>query len=62
VEALIRRGVESGELRAENADLDGWLLGGMVRSLSVREFREGRKCEARDIDHLVDVFLRGAGT
>lgn len=61
VEALIQRGVDSGELRTENADLDGWLLGGMIRSLSVREFRENRRCEARDIDHLVDVFLKGAG-
>ena len=62
VEALIRRGVKAGELRGENADLDAWLLAGMVRSLSVREFRGYKPCEPKDIEHLVDVFLAGAGT
>jgi AcrR family transcriptional regulator len=61
VEALIRRGVKSGELRAGNAELDAWLLGGMVRSLSVRDFRESKPCEPRDVERLVDVFLSGAG-
>jgi AcrR family transcriptional regulator len=62
VEALIGRGVESGELSPGSADLDGWLLGGMVRSLSVRDFRENKPCKPEDIDRLVDVFLKGAGT
>jgi AcrR family transcriptional regulator len=60
VETLIRRGVESGELRGGNADLDMWLLGGMIRSISVRDFRENKPCEPKDVEHLVDVFLAGA--
>jgi AcrR family transcriptional regulator len=60
-ERLVRRGVESGELDGENADLDAWLLGGMLRSLAVREFRENKPCEPKDIDRMVDVFLAGAG-
>jgi AcrR family transcriptional regulator len=60
VELLIQRGVRSGELRGGNAELDAWLLGGMLRSVSVREFRENKACQPKDIEHLVDVFLAGA--
>jgi AcrR family transcriptional regulator len=62
VEALIQRGVESGELRAVDRELDAWLLGGMLRSVCVREFRENKACEPKDIDRLVHVFMKGAGS
>jgi AcrR family transcriptional regulator len=61
VDALVRRGVESGELDGGNTDLDGWLLGGMVRSLAVRDLRENKPCGPKDVERLVDVFLAGAG-
>ena len=61
VETIIRRGVKSGELRGGNAELDAWLLGGMLRSISVRDFRENKPCTAEHLHHLVDVFLAGAG-
>jgi AcrR family transcriptional regulator len=62
IEALVRQGVKSGELRPGNADLDAWLLGGMVRGISVRDFRGNKPCEPQDVEHLVDVFLAGAGS
>ena len=61
VEGLIRRGVKSGELSGGHAELDAWLLGGMLRSLSVRDLRADRPCERKDVDRMVDVFLKGAG-
>jgi AcrR family transcriptional regulator len=59
--AIVRRGVLSGELRDGHEELDVWLLGGMLRTLSVRDFRENRPCTQKDLEHLVDVFLAGAG-
>jgi AcrR family transcriptional regulator len=59
--AIVRRGVASGELRGGNEELDVWLLGGMLRTLSVRDFRENKQCTKADLEHMVDVFLAGAG-
>jgi AcrR family transcriptional regulator len=59
--AIVRRGVVSGEIRGGNEELDVWLLGGMLRTLSVRDFRENKQCTEKDLEHLVDVFLTGAG-
>jgi AcrR family transcriptional regulator len=62
IERLVRRGVESGELHGGHADLDAWMLGGMVRAISVRDLRQNKPCQPEDVDHIVDVFLRGAGS
>jgi AcrR family transcriptional regulator len=61
IERLVQRGVELGELRGGHADLDAWMLEGMIRSISVRDLRENQPCEPEEVDHIVDVFLRGAG-
>lgn len=61
IERLVQRGVESGEIRGGHADLDAWMLGGMIRSISVRDLRENKRCRPEDVNHIVDVFLRGVG-
>jgi AcrR family transcriptional regulator len=61
IKELVRRGVESGELRGGHTDLDAWMLGGMIRSISVRDLRENKPIQPGDVDHIVDVFLRGVG-
>jgi AcrR family transcriptional regulator len=61
IEGLVRRGVESGELRGGHISLDAWMLGGMIRSISVRDLRENAPCQPGDVEHIVDVFLRGVG-
>jgi AcrR family transcriptional regulator len=62
VDTLIHRGIRSGELRGRHTDLDGWLLKGMLRAVTMRDLRENKPCEPKDVEHLVDVFLEGAGT
>jgi AcrR family transcriptional regulator len=59
---LVERAILAGEIRGGHADLDAWMLGGMIRSISVREFRANRPCQPEDVDHIIDVFWRGAGS
>jgi AcrR family transcriptional regulator len=61
VEGLVRHGIKSGELRGGHAELDAWLLGGMLKGVTVRDLRENKPCGPGDVEHLVDVFLAGAG-
>ncbi len=61
VEQLIQRGVASGELRPEGAELYPSLLLGMVRSLLLRAARLQRGEElSRGVDVLLQVFLDGS--
>jgi AcrR family transcriptional regulator len=60
LEGLVKRGVASGELRAGHIELDAWLLGGMLRAITVRNLRENKPCGPDEVAHLVEVFLSGA--
>ena len=62
VEGLVLGGIKSGELRGANAKLDPWLLGGMLKGVTVRDLRENKPCEPEDVARLVQVFLSGAGS
>jgi AcrR family transcriptional regulator len=60
---LVRRGVAEGALRPETPDLRAAALLGMARGVLVHELsaRSGEPVEPQ-VDRLVELFLRGAGT
>ena len=58
-DAIVARGIASGELRPEGRELHGLALVGMVRIFSLRTLAGGASWEAL-ARPLVDLFLRGA--
>jgi len=61
VEGVVQRAVASGALGEGHANLDAWIFGGMLRTLAMRDLRGSLPPTDEDVDHVVDVFLRGAG-
>ncbi len=57
--AIVDRGVESGELQGETAEFDAWLFRGMLKAITVRDLRENKPCQTKDMERLVHVFLEG---
>lgn len=61
VEAIIRRGVASGELRPDDADVFALAFIGMVRLVLARAIeRDALPASDREGEALLDLFLRGA--
>jgi AcrR family transcriptional regulator len=61
VEAIIRRGIASGELRRDDADVFALAFVGMVRLVLTRAIeRDAFAAFERDGEALLDLFLRGA--
>jgi AcrR family transcriptional regulator len=60
IEGIVSRGVGSGALRAERTGLFPWLVGGMMRSLAVRDVLKFQPLDRGDAEALVHVFLHGA--
>jgi AcrR family transcriptional regulator len=60
IERILARGVESGALRPVRSDVYPWLLGGMMRSLAVRDVLKLQPLDPGDGEALVSVFLQGA--
>ena len=59
--ALVRRGVDDGDLRADGASRYPALLMGMVRGMLFQHIDEaGPPVSAADLDAVVDLFLHGA--
>lgn len=58
-DAIVARGVASGELRAEAGEVMGLALVGSIRAANVRVLEGGATWEPL-IEPLVDLFLRGA--
>lgn len=59
--ALVRRGIEDGDLRPDGAELDPVLLIGMVRAVLFKHLDDAAPpVSGAELDRLVDLFLHGA--